>query len=82
VNNNLDADDMCLTDVISLNTSVLIDVSGGVISSNDIRQHLTGRINITNDITTSNDSIYLVPHGQHPANEYFNTSFLPDIKIP
>jgi uncharacterized protein DUF6570 len=81
VNNNLDPDDMCSTDVISLNTSALIDTSGGGISSNDIRHHLTARINITNDIATSNDNIYLVPQGQYPANEYFNTSFLPGMKI-
>ncbi|CAF4948461.1 unnamed protein product, partial [Rotaria sp. Silwood1] len=49
------------------------------ISSSDIRQHLRQRINITEELTTLNDNIYLVPHGKNPVNEYFNTSFLPGL---
>jgi hypothetical protein len=76
-NYNIDADDICLNGVVSLNTSALMDTSATAISSSDIRQHLKARMNITNETTTSNENIYLIPHGQHPVNEYFNTSFLP-----
>ena len=77
VNSNIDSDEMCLTDVVSLNTSAMMDTIGTAISSNEIRQHLKQRINITEEMTVSNDNIYLIPHAQNPANEYLNTSFLP-----
>ncbi|CAF4739390.1 unnamed protein product, partial [Rotaria sp. Silwood1] len=79
VNNNLESDEVCFTDVVSLNASGLMDTSATAISSSDIRQHLRQRINITEELTTLNDNIYLVPHGKNPVNEYFNTSFLPGL---
>ncbi|CAF1541738.1 unnamed protein product, partial [Rotaria sp. Silwood1] len=79
VNSNLDSDDVCFTDIVSLNASGLMDTNTTGISSSDIRQHLRQRINITEELTTLNDNIYLVPHGKNPVNEYFNTSFLPGL---
>ena len=64
---------------ISLATSALIDTSGATTSSRDIARHLLGKINVTDEITIANDDVYLVPHGQHPVNEYSNTAFLPGI---
>ena len=65
---------------IPLATSALIDTSAATTSSRDIARHLIGRINVTDEVTVANDDIYLVPHGQHPVNEYFNRAFLPDIR--
>ena len=64
---------------IPLATGALIDTSAATTSSRDIARHLIGRINLTDEITVANDDIYLVPHVQHPVNEYFNTAFLPGI---
>ena len=66
---------------IPLSTSALIDTSAATTSSRDIARHLIGRINVTDEITITNDDVYLVPHGQRPVNEYFNTAFLPGILI-
>ena len=65
---------------IPLAASALIDTSAATTSSRDIARHSIGRINVTDEITVANDDIYLVPHGQHPVNEYFNTAFLPGIR--
>jgi hypothetical protein len=65
---------------IALATSALIDTSAATTSSRDIARHLIGRINVTDEVTAANDDIYLVPHSQHPVNEYFNTAFLPGIR--
>ena len=65
---------------IPLATSALIDTSAATTSSRDIARHLIGRINVTDEMTVADDGIYLVPHGQHPVNEYFNTTFLPGIR--
>ncbi|CAF3769591.1 unnamed protein product [Rotaria sordida] len=79
VKSNLDSDEVCFTDVISLNASGLMDTSATAISSSDIRQHLRQRINITEELTMLNYNIYLVPHSKNPVTEYFNTSFLPGL---
>jgi hypothetical protein len=65
---------------IALATSALIDTSAATTSSRDIARHLIGRINVTDEVTITHDDLYLVPHGQHPINEYFNTAFLPGIR--
>ena len=65
---------------IPLAASALIDTSAATTSSRDTARHLIGRINVTDAITIANDDIYLVPHGQHPVNGYFNTAFLPGIR--
>ena len=65
---------------ISLATSALIDTSAATTSSRDIARNVIGRINVTDEMTVADDGIYLVPHGQHPVNEYFNTAFLPGIR--
>jgi hypothetical protein len=64
---------------IPLAASAFIDTNAATTSSRDIARHLIGRINVTDEITVANDDVYLVPHGQHPVNEYFNTAFLPGI---
>jgi hypothetical protein len=64
---------------IPLATSALIDTNAATTSSGDIARHLIGRINVADEVAVVNDDIYLVPHGQHPVNEYFNTAFLPGI---
>ena len=65
---------------IPLATSALIDTCAATTSSGDIARRLIGRINIADEMTVADDDIYLVPHGQHPVNEYFNTAFLPGIR--
>ena len=65
---------------IPLANSALIDTSAATTSSRDIARYLIGRINVTDEMTVADDGIYLVPHGQHPVNEYFNTAFLPGIR--
>ena len=65
---------------IPLVAIALIDTSAATTSSRDIARHLIGRINVIDEMTVVNDDIYLVPHGQHPVNEYFNTAFLPGIR--
>ena len=65
---------------IPLATSALIDTSAATTSSRDIARHLIGRFNVADEVAVANDDIYLVPHGQHPVNEYFNTAFLPGIR--
>jgi hypothetical protein len=77
VNDDVDPDEEKLEDIITLNSSALIDIGGTSISSNDIAQHLLGRMNTPIQTTVSKDNVYLIPQGQHPVNEYFNTSFLP-----
>ncbi|CAF1433125.1 unnamed protein product, partial [Adineta steineri] len=79
VNNYIDVNDLPENEIISLNTSALIDTDATAISSIDITRHLIRRINTTNEIGTSDDNIYFIPHGKHPANEYFNTAFLPGL---
>jgi hypothetical protein len=64
---------------IALAPSGLTDPQSVTTSSNDIVRHLLGRLNVTDDTRPEDDSIYLIPRGQHPVNEYFNTSFLPGI---
>ena len=54
---------------------------GSATSSNDIMRHLMAAVNVHNDRPTENDNIFLVPHGPHPVNEYFNTAFLPGTLI-
>ncbi|CAF4420853.1 unnamed protein product, partial [Adineta steineri] len=71
VNNYIDVNDLPENEIISLNTSALIDTDATAISSIDITRHLIRRINTTNEIATSDDNIYFIPHGKHPANEYF-----------
>ena len=66
---------------ISLANSGLMDTMGSATSSNDIMRHLITAANVHNDRTTENDNIFLVPHGPHPVNEYFNTAFLPGTLI-
>ena len=80
VNNELTAEETNSHGPIPLATSALIDTSAATTSSRDIARHLIGRINVTDEMTVANDDIYLVPHGQHPVNEYFNTAFLPGIR--
>ena len=65
---------------IPLATSALIDTNAAATSSGDIARHFIERINVADEMTVANDDIYLVPHGQHPVNEYFNTAFLPGIR--
>ncbi|CAF3987609.1 unnamed protein product, partial [Rotaria magnacalcarata] len=78
VTNYIDFNDLPENEIISLNTSALIDTDGGATSSIDIRQHLIRRINATNEVVASDDdNIYFLPHGRYPVNEYFNTGFLP-----
>ncbi|CAF3888035.1 unnamed protein product [Rotaria magnacalcarata] len=80
VTNYIDFNDLPENEIISLNTSALIDTDGGATSSIDIRQHLIRRINATNEVVASDDdNIYFIPHGRHPVNEYFNTGFLPGL---
>ena len=78
--NELTAEETNSHGPIPLATSALIDTSAATTSSRDIARHLIGRINVTDEITVANDDIYLVPHSQHPVNEYFNTAFLPGIR--
>lgn len=66
---------------IPLATSALIDTNAATTSSGDIARHLIGRMNVADEVAVANDDIYLVPHGQHPVNEYFNTAFLPGMLI-
>ncbi|CAF1647843.1 unnamed protein product [Rotaria magnacalcarata] len=80
VTNYIDFNDLPENEIISLNTSALIDTDGGATSSIDIRQHLIRRINATNEVVASDDdNIYFLPHGRYPVNEYFNTGFLPGL---
>ena len=78
--NELTAEEMNSRGPIPLATSALIDTSAATTSSRDIARHLIGRLNVTDEVTAVNDDIYLVPHSQHPVNEYFNTAFLPGIR--
>lgn len=64
---------------IALASSGLTDPHSVTTSSDDLVKHLLGRLNVTDDTRPEHDSIYLIPRGQHPVNEYFNTSFLPGI---
>ena len=78
--NELTAEETNSSGPIPLATSALIDTNAATTSSGDIARHLIGRINVADEMTVANDDIYLVPHGQHPVNEYFNTAFLPGIR--
>ncbi|CAF3469515.1 unnamed protein product, partial [Rotaria sp. Silwood2] len=79
VNNDINPNELCLNGVVPLNMSALIDTNATSISSKDIRHNLKLRTNITNEITNTDDNIYVVPHEPYPVNEYFNTSFLPGL---
>ena len=78
--NELTAEEKNRSGPIPFATSALIDNCAATTSSGDIARHLIGRFNVTDEMTVANDDIYLVPHGQHPVNEYFNTAFLPGIR--
>ena len=78
--NDLIPEEMHSNGPIPLANSALIDTSAATTSSRDIARHLIGRLNVTDEMTVANDDIYLVPHSQHPVNEYFNTAFLPGIR--
>ena len=78
--NELTAGETNSSGPIPLAASALIDTNAATTSSGDIARHLIGRINVADEMTVADDGIYLVPHGQHPANEYFNTAFLPGIR--
>ena len=78
--NELTAEETNIHGPIPSATSALIDSSAATTSSRTIARHLIGRINVADEMTVANDDIYLVPHGQHPVNEYFNTAFLPGIR--
>ncbi|CAF3929308.1 unnamed protein product [Rotaria sordida] len=79
INNYIDSNDLPENEIISLNTSALIDTDDGATSSIDIRRHLIRWISITNEVLASDDNIYFILHGKHPVNEYFNTAFLSEI---
>ncbi|CAF4480821.1 unnamed protein product [Rotaria sp. Silwood2] len=66
VNNYIESNDLPENEIISLNTSALIDTDGGAISSVDIRRHLIRQINTTNEVVTSDNNIYFIPHGLYP----------------
>ena len=77
--NELTAEETNSHGPIPLATSALIDTSAATTSSGDIARHLIGLFNVADEVAVANDDMYLVPHGQHPVNEYFNTAFLPGI---
>ena len=62
---------------IPLAVSALMDTIGLATSSDDIMKHLLSRINANKDGTDQTGDVFLVPHGPHPVNEYFNTTYLP-----
>lgn len=80
-NNDINLNDLPENEIISLNASALIDTDGSAISSNDITRYLIKRMNTTNEnvINDNDDNIFFIPHGKHPINEYFNTTFLPGL---
>ena len=78
--NELTAEETNSSGPIPLATSALIDTCAATTSSGDIARHLIGRFNVADEVAVANDDIYLIPHGQHPVNEYFNTAFLPGIR--
>ena len=78
--NELTAEETNSNGPIPLATSALIDTCAATTSSGDIARHLIGRFHVAYEVAVANDDIYLVPHGQHPVNEYFNTAFLPGIR--
>ena len=75
--NELTAEETNSHGPIPLATSALVDTSAATTSSRDIARHLIGRFNVADEVAVANDDIYLVPHGQDPVNEYFNTALLP-----
>ncbi|CAF1468653.1 unnamed protein product, partial [Rotaria sordida] len=66
INNYIDSNDLPENEIISLNTSALIDTDGGATSSIDIRRHLIRWISIANEVVASDDNIYFILHGKHP----------------
>lgn len=74
---DLGPDEANPTGPIALAASGLIDMQSVTTSSNDIVRHLMGRINMIDETKQEDDQIYLIPRGQQPVNEYFNSSFLP-----
>lgn len=65
--------------------SAVLDVNGVNISSNDVTEHVIQQItenetkktlktNLEKNVTP--DTVYMVPHGRKPANEYFNSELL------
>jgi len=68
-------------DNIALLMSAMVDTRATTTSSDHINRHLLRSITQSSHETRSDDEVYLIPHGNEPLNEYFNSKFLPGIDI-
>ncbi|CAF4326216.1 unnamed protein product, partial [Rotaria magnacalcarata] len=73
------------TTMVPITASAVLDVNGTTVSSDDVAEHLLGQMKVRMSDKTlesrseegaEQDPVYMIPHGNKPANEYSNPNLL------